>query len=150
MNSDRGANLLAVAGVVLLRDDFAALLQLRDNKPGLRAAGKWVFPGGHCNYGEPIEECARRELREETGYDCRELHVLTSLVDDFEPGYPDHNVTFFWARFDGRQKIFCYEGQKLEFVHRKDAEQIPSSPFLARVWDQSIAELTRGSARMML
>ena len=44
-----------VAGVVLLRDDNAALLQLRDNKPGLNAAGLWVFPGGHCEPGESLE-----------------------------------------------------------------------------------------------
>jgi len=43
-----------VGGVVLLRDDNSALLQLRDNKPGLNAAGLWVFPGGHCEPGELI------------------------------------------------------------------------------------------------
>src|SRR5207244_7304545 len=58
-----------VAGVVLLRDDNSALLQLRDNKPGLNAAGLWVFPGGHCEPGESIEAGARREFREETGYE---------------------------------------------------------------------------------
>src|SRR5256885_7870725 len=59
-----------IGGVVLLRDDNSALLQLRDNKPGLNAAGLWVFPGGHCEPGESIEAGARKEFREETGYEC--------------------------------------------------------------------------------
>ncbi|PYM15194.1 MAG: hypothetical protein DME18_04840, partial [Verrucomicrobia bacterium] len=84
--ADSAVNLPNVAGVVLLRDDHAALLQLRDNKPGLRAAGRWVFPGGHCQSGESIEDCARREFLEETDYVCGELRPLTSFFDDTEAG----------------------------------------------------------------
>jgi len=69
-----------VAGVVLLRDDNAALLQLRDNKPGLNAAGLWVFPGGHCEPGESLEDGARREFLEETGYVCAALRWVTSYL----------------------------------------------------------------------
>jgi 8-oxo-dGTP diphosphatase len=29
--------------------------------------GKWAFPGGFMNMNETVEECARRELEEETG-----------------------------------------------------------------------------------
>jgi 8-oxo-dGTP pyrophosphatase MutT (NUDIX family) len=35
-------------------------------------AGDWAWgtPGGGCEPGESVEECARRELREETGLDA--------------------------------------------------------------------------------
>ena len=68
-----------IGGVVLLRNDGAVLLQLRDNKPTITAAGLWVFPGGHCEDGEACRDCARREFREETGYDCPDLKPLTEF-----------------------------------------------------------------------
>lgn len=32
--------------------------------------GQWQFPGGHLDPDETGDECARREVREETGVDC--------------------------------------------------------------------------------
>lgn len=31
----------------------------------------WTLPKGHIERGESIEECALREVREETGFECR-------------------------------------------------------------------------------
>ena len=49
-----------VSAVILLRDDGAALMQHRDDKPGLRNAGMWVPPGGHRDPGEEAVACAGR------------------------------------------------------------------------------------------
>ena len=104
-----------VCGVVLLEGN-AALLQLRDEKPTLQDAGLWVFPGGHQEVGETPEECARREFLEETGYACDELHALTSFRSG-EVGYEsDFALFFFWAPYDGRQRVECREGQDLRFI----------------------------------
>jgi 8-oxo-dGTP pyrophosphatase MutT (NUDIX family) len=109
-----------VGAVILLCEDGAALLQLRDNKEGLRNAGMWVPPGGHAEPGETIEMCAWREFLEETGYNCSDLNWLTDFEDSVA-GWPPYQLTIFWDSYDGIQKIFCGEGQALEFIRRENA-----------------------------
>jgi 8-oxo-dGTP diphosphatase len=36
----------------------------------------WTFPKGKCNSGESDEECALREVEEETGLRCELLHEI--------------------------------------------------------------------------
>lgn len=43
------------------------VMQLRDNKPGLRFANMWDFPGGGREESETPLECATREIQEEFG-----------------------------------------------------------------------------------
>lgn len=131
-----------VGAVFLLRADGAALLQMRDDKPGLRHAAMLVPPGGHADPGEDIEACARREFLEETEYACGELHRLCSFVDEV-PGWPPYELTVFWARYDGRQKYACHEGQWLEFVRREDAAAQQSPAYLTELWDSAGREFLK-------
>ncbi|HIA13642.1 MAG TPA: NUDIX domain-containing protein [Nitrospirales bacterium] len=126
-----------VGAVVLLREDGAALLQHRDDKPGLRHASMWVPPGGHAEAGETIVNCARRELREETGYDQADLHWLTAF-EDREEGWPPYRLTVFWAWYDGLQPVQCREGQALEFIERANAGMYPIPDYLLEVWDLAL------------
>lgn len=64
------------AGAVVQDDRGRILLVLRARAP---EAGRWTIPGGHLEPGETLEECARREVLEETGLDIavgRELGVV--------------------------------------------------------------------------
>jgi ADP-ribose pyrophosphatase YjhB (NUDIX family) len=53
------------AGVVVTLSGEIVLLR-RAIEPSL---GKWVFPGGYVNRGEPTEDAAVREAAEEVGLD---------------------------------------------------------------------------------
>lgn len=141
----KSENLPRVGTVFLLREDGAALLQLRDNKPGLRNAAMWVPPGGHADPGEDIETCARREFAEETDYVCGELHWLCSFVDEV-PGWPPYELTVFWSRYDGRQPYTCREGQALDFIRREDAVAQRSPAYLTELWDRARREILKTKA----
>jgi len=66
-------------GVVVWRDGRALLI--RRGKPP--RAGSWSLPGGAQELGETVREAARREVREETGLELGELH-LVDVVDSVE------------------------------------------------------------------
>ena len=130
-----------VCAVILLRDDHAALLQLRDDSQDIEDPGIWVFPGGHAEPGESPEAAARREFAEETCYECGELHFLLSS-DARELGHSRANrIVFYWARFDGRQDISCREGQALEFVPRHAVDPLAKRYYLPEIWDRAITAM---------
>lgn len=43
--------------------------------------GKWAFPGGFMNIDETIEECAKRELEEETGLKASSVEQFHTFSD---------------------------------------------------------------------
>jgi len=55
------------AGGVIIEDSKALLIMMRD----LKGEYVWTFPKGHLEPGETPEDAARREVLEETGYECR-------------------------------------------------------------------------------
>jgi len=54
------------------------------------------IPAGKLEKGEEPAVCARRELEEETGYECTELELLTSFYTS--PGFADEIVHVFLAK----------------------------------------------------
>lgn len=65
--------------------------------------GKWEFPGGKREPGESIQECIRRELREELGIDVN-VHEHVATADH---NYPDIRVhiDFFRCSWIGGNPI---------------------------------------------
>ncbi len=48
---------------------------------------KWNVPGGHLEYGEKIEECVRRETKEETNLDVTDIRIVDVQESVFSKEY---------------------------------------------------------------
>lgn len=56
----------------------------------------WQSTGGHLEFGESFEECARREILEETGLQVKNIRQIT-VTNDIFPKDNKHYVTIFMA-----------------------------------------------------
>ena len=67
-------------GIIITRDDQVLLMK----RKGPHGKGTWSTPGGHLDFGETPEECARREAKEEVGMDVVEARFRAVTNDVFE------------------------------------------------------------------
>ncbi|KAL3476030.1 NUDIX hydrolase domain-like protein [Aspergillus californicus] len=79
--------------VFALRPDRTFIIGKRKGSHG---AGTWGLPGGHIDYGETFEACARREFVEETGLEIEQIRFLTA-TNDRMTAEGKHYVTLFLA-----------------------------------------------------
>jgi len=101
------------AGVLLIDERGWILMQLRDAHGAY--PHHWGTVGGKVESGETIEEAARRELAEETGYVAGPLLFGAEVTVALPDGAP-RVATLFYARYDGVQPIACLEGARIAFV----------------------------------
>jgi len=91
--------LMPSAGVIVHDDEGRILLVRRADD------GTWAIPGGRMDVGESVTDCARRELREETGHDVDITGVLGVYSDPSHQThrYPDgQRAQFVGVVFEGR------------------------------------------------
>ena len=100
------------------------LLLHRNKKPNDVRAGKWIGVGGKLEKGETPQECAVREILEETGLRVN-MPVLKGSITfpDFTPDNDWYTYVFKATEFEG-ELIDCDEGT-LEWV---PYEQVLSKP----------------------
>ncbi|HGY9596877.1 TPA: NUDIX hydrolase [Vibrio campbellii] len=75
---------------IILRDGAILL----GERIGSHGANTWATPGGHLELGESIEDCAKREVLEETGLIVDSIEKFTFTNDIFEKE-GKHYVTLF-------------------------------------------------------
>lgn len=80
-----------VAAGLLVRGGTVLACQRRGDQPH---PGKWEFPGGKREAGESIEDCLRRELREELGIEA-ELGGVVWRSEHTYPGREPVALVFF-------------------------------------------------------
>ena len=104
-----------------LEHDGKFLMLHRVSKKDDVNKGKWIGVGGKFEEGEAPEECIRREVMEETGFELRSAKfrgILTFIYDDKPPEYI---FTYTSTDFDGDDTVTpeCDEGI-FRWVNKED------------------------------
>lgn len=96
-------------GVIIIKDN-KVLLGKRMNAHG---EGSWCFPGGHLEFNEEVEDCATREVKEETGISIKNIRKATFTNDIFEKE-KKHYVTIFVVCDFASGEVTITEPEKCE------------------------------------
>ena len=110
---------------VLVEREGKILLGLRKGSHG---ALTWAPPGGHLEFAENVEECAKRELLEETGLRAVSC-TLGSWVENVMENGKKHYITLFVIvnQFEG--EIQLLEPDKCEGWHWFSWNELPQPLF---------------------
>lgn len=74
-------------GVMILKDGRVLL----GKRKGSHGAGEYAFPGGHLEYMESFEDCARRETREECGVEIDNIRFqFVANLTQYKPKHYAH------------------------------------------------------------
>ena len=122
-------------GTIIRTADSRIILVRRAIEPGY---GKWVFPGGYVDRGEPLLDAALREAREESGLEIR----LEGLVNIYSYAGRTPIIVVYAASIAGG--TLCIDEECLEARAFAPGE-IPWGELAFRSTDEALREYLSGS-----
>lgn len=113
-------------GMLIVRDG-KVLMGLRK---GAHGEGHWAPSGGHLEFGESVEDCGRREAKEETGIDIGQVNVI-GFTNDIFSTEGKHYITIYCRAFVGKEvEPKNMEPDKCERWEWLDWDHLPENIFL--------------------
>lgn len=112
-------------GVMIIKDGKILL----GRRKGAHGAGYYAWAGGHLEFGETLEECAIREVEEETGMKLESLQILciNNIID--------YNTHYVDIEFIGQVSESCVpkvkEPDRIESWEWFDQDNLPKPLFKA-------------------
>ena len=115
-------------GIMILKDG-KILLGKRKNSHG---SGEYAFPGGHLEYMESFEGCAKRETKEECGIEIENIRFqyLANLTKYASKHYVQIGLAADWK--SGEPSVL--EPEKCESWDWYDIDNLPESTFETVGW----------------
>ena len=113
--------------ILVFNKNKERLLNLRSD------TNDWGIPGGGKELNETLEECAIRELKEETNLDASDLELVTVLSgNEYYYKYPNDDevdcviVLYQVKNYSGELKINDGESNKLKFFSLDNLPELES------------------------
>ena len=129
--------IMAGAGVIIINDKNEILLGKRTDN------GYWDYPAGSMELGESFEECARREVSEETGLTCGKLEYFMELSgEDSFYEYPNGDqvwlaaIIYICRDFSGELKVQEEEVYEQRFFPIDRFPKIPPLKIKSRIFEK--------------
>ncbi len=113
-------------GVIIKNKNRILLLK----RIGAHAVNTWCPPGGHLEWNEQLEDCAKREVKEETGCEIKNLKFLAITNDKFKKD-KRHYITVLIAADYKSGKIKVCEKDKATEVQWFPYNKLPNPLFLS-------------------
>ncbi len=117
----------AGATILVFNENNELLLNLRSD------TNDWGIPGGGKELNETLEECAIRELKEETNLDTRDLELVTVLSgNEYYYKYPNDDeldcviALYRVKNYNGNLNINDGESKKLQFFSLDNLPELES------------------------
>jgi 8-oxo-dGTP diphosphatase len=100
----KGIDYIGVAAGAMIINDRGELFLAKRSQTAKNERGHWETPGGGVEFGETLEEAARREIKEEYGVDIEVLDTFPA-ADHLIPDEGQHwvAVTFLAKIADGQE-----------------------------------------------
>ena len=112
-------------GVIIIKEN-KVLLGKRKNAHG---EGDWCFPGGHLEFGEKWEKCAKRETREETGIEIKNIR-FGAVTNDIFKKEKKHYITIYVVADYRSGRVIIGEPEKSEEWKWFNWDNLPKLLFL--------------------
>ena len=122
-------------GTIIQSQSGRIVLVRRAIEPGY---GKWVFPGGYVDRGEPLTSAALREAREECGLDVR----LDALVNIYSYAGRAPVIVVYAATATGG--TLCVDEESLE-VSEWETSSIPWDDLAFRSTQEGLRDYLNGA-----
>jgi len=118
--------IVQVAVAVIIIKDGKVLLGKRR---GAHGEGTWAFPGGHLEYFEDLESCAKREVLEETGLRIKNLRMV-GITNDIFKEEDKHYITIYFVAEPETGEPEVKEPDKCEAWEWFEWDKLPEPLFL--------------------
>lgn len=112
-------------GVIVVKDGKVLL----GKRKGAHGEGSWAFPGGHLEFGESLEDCANREVIEETGIKIKNVRKFSYTNDIFSQENKHYITCFVVADYDSGE-VEILEPNKCEKWDWFEWDNLPEPRFI--------------------
>jgi len=105
------------------------LIGKRENDPNLPNLS-WCFPGGRLNPGEEIDKKLKKQVKDKTGYDIKNLGIIFSNINNEKEDLLQ--IFFLTEVFTGKEKP-AGGLTELKWVDPEELEEYFGKPFNSRL-----------------